>query len=219
MMSRANDKNPLRIAVVRTGTANIASILAGLRRAGAEATVTDHAGEVRDASAVVLPGVGSFSAAMRRLRERDLANALRDRIIRSRPTLAICLGMQLLFESSEESPNIEGLAVAKGEARRFTDVPRVPQMGWNAIVPQDGCELLTPGNAYFANSYRIVNDPDGWNTARTDYGGWFTCAMERGPILACQFHPELSGEWGKSLLKRWVERVHNECASAKGGTS
>jgi len=220
-VSAAARDNRLDIAVVRTGTANIASIIAGLCRAGAEPTVTDDPDVIGNAPAVVLPGVGSYSAAMKRLGERDLIAPLRKRIKDDRPTLAICLGMQLLFESSEESPNVEGLSVAAGVAMRFTDVPRVPHMGWNAVQPDAGCELLEPGDAYFANSYRIIHEPDGWAVARTTYGSSFICAIERGNVLACQFHPELSGNWGQALLNRWVERARKTTTTTnmKGGDS
>ncbi len=200
---------PPDVIVVPTGTANLASVLAGLRRAGAEPRVAAEPVEVAEARGVVLPGVGALAAAMDRLRTEGFVEVLRERIIASRPTLAICLGMQLLAEDSEESPGVCALDVMEGRASRFPDSVRVPQMGWNQVVPQPGCQLLRPGWAYFANSYRLETIPKGWDAAVTDYGGDFVSAVERGPVLACQFHPELSGPWGRDLLTRWVDRTRN----------
>jgi len=214
-----NARPAMSVVVARTGTANIASILAGLRRAGAAVTVADEPSALREADAAVLPGVGSFGAAMRRLDALGFISPLRDRIDRGEPTLAICLGMQMLFAGSEESPDARGLAVVPGEAKRFTSVPRVPHMGWNQVVPEPACELLTPGYAYFANSYHIIEAPRGWAVARTAYGREFIAAIERGPVLACQFHPELSGAWGQALLGRWLARARQSATSDRSRSS
>lgn len=194
----------MKVVVVRTGTANLASVLAGLHRAGATVEVTTDAAQVRDADRVVLPGVGAFGAAMARLREHDLVPTLRERIQAGRPTLGICLGMQVLAAESEESPGVPGLGVLDAVVRRFPAGPRVPQLGWNLVVPGDGARLLAPGHAYFANSYRLASIPPGWSGALAEHGGPFVAAIERGVVLACQFHPELSGPWGQALLARWL---------------
>ncbi|MBM4372685.1 MAG: imidazole glycerol phosphate synthase subunit HisH [Deltaproteobacteria bacterium] len=196
------------VLVVPTGTANLASVLAGLRRAGAIPRVAREPGEVAAAAAVVLPGVGALAAAMEGLRAEGLVEPLRERIAGGRPTLAVCLGLQLLAEGSEESPGVMGLAAVPGVARRLPDTVRVPQMGWNRVSPAPGCALLEPGWAYFANSYALAAAPPGWRAAWTEYGGPLVAAMERGALLACQFHPELSGAWGAALLARWV---HTAC--------
>lgn len=197
------------VYIVRTGIANMASVLAGLRRAGATPRVTDRAAEVEAAAAVVLPGVGAFAAGMALLRENALVEVLRQRILNGHPTMAVCLGLQLLLESSEESPGEQGLAVVAAQATRFPPTVRVPQMGWNRVEPQPGCELIEPGFAYFANSYRLQASPADWKCAHTEHAGPFVSAMERGAVLACQFHPELSGTWGLGLLRRWLERARS----------
>ena len=156
---------------------------------------------------MVLPGVGAFAAGMARLRQLRLVEALRARLAAGRPTLAICLGLQLLCEASEESPSVEGLGVLAARITRFEGDVRVPQLGWNQVVPNAACQLLEEGHAYFANSYRLVDAPDGWRAARTDHGGPFVAALERDALLACQFHPELSGAWGAALLSRWLGRA------------
>lgn len=194
------------VVVVRTGTANIASIVVGLERAGAAPTVTEDAAAIASAERVVLPGVGTFGAAMDRLDADGLREPLRERFAEDRPTLAICVGLQLLCEGSEESPQAHGLGVVPGRAERFDAGLRVPQLGWNQVTPApDGRFVPEGGYAYFANSYRLTTPPDGWRVATADYGGTFVAAMERGRILACQFHPELSGPWGLGALRRWME--------------
>ncbi|MBM4394407.1 MAG: imidazole glycerol phosphate synthase subunit HisH [Deltaproteobacteria bacterium] len=192
------------VVIVRTGTANLASVVAGLARAGAAARLTEDPAEVASAPRLVLPGVGALGAAMERLDALGLSGPLADRVRAGRPTLAVCLGLQLLAERSDESPGVPALGVVPGNATRFSGPVRVPQLGWNRVVPGPGCRLLEEGFAYFANSYRLEAPPPGWSAALADHGGPFVAAMERGPVLACQFHPELSGAWGLSLLRRWL---------------
>ncbi len=202
------------VLVVRTGTANTASVLAGLERAGAAAAVVEDPARVAAARRVVLPGVGALAPAMERLAAGGLGEVLVARIAAGRPTLAVCLGLQLLCSSSEESPGRDGLGVIPGRVTRFGAGLRVPQMGWNRVAPDAGCRLLQPGWAYFANSYRLVEPPPGWAVARADHGGPFVAALERGTVLACQFHPELSGDWGQTLLRRWLARGDEEESTA-----
>jgi imidazole glycerol-phosphate synthase subunit HisH len=190
--------------VVCTGTANMASILAGLRRAGATPRLAEGPDEVRAAERVVLPGVGTLAAAMARLEADGTASALAERVNDGRPLLAICLGMQLLFDGSEESPGAKGIAAIPGRATRFPPSVSVPQLGWNRVAPDSGCAFIEPGFAYFANSFRLASAPAGWGVARSEHGGPFVAAIARGAVLACQFHPELSGAWGLSLIERWL---------------
>lgn len=200
------------VAVLRTGVANLASVLAGLRRAGTDACLVDDARSVEEAERLVLPGVGSFGAAMTRLRARGLVEPLVQRIRAGQPTLAICLGLQLLGAGSEESPNVAGLDVFPERAARFDSCVRVPQLGWNHIATDSASRFLRPGYAYFANSYRFAQAPAGWQVAWSDHGHSFVAALERGCLLACQFHPELSGAWGVALLRRWMEASETEFA-------
>jgi imidazole glycerol phosphate synthase glutamine amidotransferase subunit len=193
------------VVIVRTGTANLASVVAALGRAGREVEVTSDPSRVFETSLLVLPGVGSFGPVMGRINDLGLGEPLARRIREGRPTLTICLGLQLLAGGSAEEPGTPGLGVIDLEATRFPDHVRVPQLGWNTIRAQPGCRLLTDGAGYFANSYRLETVPDGWHGATSDHGGVFVAALERGPVLACQFHPELSGSWGHSLIERWLE--------------
>ncbi len=191
------------IVVVRTGSANLASVLAALRRLGALPRLSNNADEVRQADRLVLPGVGSFGAASTNLRHAGLADALTDRVRSGAPFLAICLGLQLLAEGSDESPEASGLGIVPGQATRLPDTVRVPQLGWNRVTPTSGDPILEPGYAYYANSYALTTPPVGWTHATTTHGAPFVAAISRGPQLACQFHPELSGQWGHDLLARW----------------
>ena len=192
------------VVVVPTGVANLASVLSGFRRLGAAPEVALDAASVLNAPRVMLPGVGAFGPAMAALRASRVDDALRVRIAADRPTLAICVGMQLLFETSDESPGAEGLAVIPGHVGRFGDGVRVPQFGWNEVRPEPACRVLEPGHAYFANRYRALAAP-GCLIATAEHGGRFVAALERGALLACQFHPELSGSYGRRLLARWLE--------------
>ena len=192
------------VTVARTGIANLASVLAALGRAGATVTVSDDPDAVRAADRVLLPGVGAFGAGAARLRETGLGDALVERVNNGRPTMGICLGMQLFFDASAETPGVAGLGVLPGEIQRFSGPGlRVPQLGWNRVTPDADCRLLTEGNVYFANSYRAVAAP-GWAVATANHGGPFVAGCERGPVLLCQFHPELSGAFGAALLGRWL---------------
>lgn len=192
------------VAVVRTGVANVASVLAALRRVGAEPEVTADPSAVAGAERVVLPGVGAFGAGMRAL-DGALAEGLRERVATGRPTLAICLGLQLLCDESEESPGVAGLRVVRGEVARYPDAVTVPQMGWARVAAPAGARVLRSGWAYFANGYRLAEPPPGWAVATGEHGGTYVAAIERGPVVACQFHPELSGAYGLDLLRRWLE--------------
>ena len=202
------------VYVIKTGVANIASMMAALQRLGGSPKLTDDPGHVRDADWVVLPGVGAFGAGMAKLDELEMREAVVERAQRGRPLLAVCLGLQLLCTSSEESPGVDGLGIVPAEVGRFPDTARVPQFGWNKVVAHHDCQMLTDGYAYFANSYRLAQAPDGWSVAWADHGGKFVAAMERGDILACQFHPEISGKWGLGLLERWLAGTGGERISS-----
>jgi imidazole glycerol phosphate synthase glutamine amidotransferase subunit len=192
------------VLIVPTGTANIASVMAAFRRLGATPRVAEDRAAVVAASHVMLPGVGAFAASMSRLADDGLDGALRERIAADRPTMAICVGHQLLFETSEESPGARGLGIVKGGLARYPKGVRVPQFGWNEVKAGDDSLLLESGYAYFANSYRAVEAP-GWRVATAEHGGRFVAAMERGNVIGCQFHPELSGAYGAALLSRFLE--------------
>lgn len=192
------------VLIVPTGTANIASVMAAFRRLGAEPRVAESPDEVLRATHVMLPGVGAFGASMARLVEHGLDQALRTRIAADGPTICICVGHQLLFGTSDESPGVRGLGVVPAHVGSFPSDVRVPQFGWNDVHPSGEARLLEGGYAYFANSFRATEAP-GWSVAAATHGGRYVAAMERGNIIGCQFHPELSGAYGEALLSRFLE--------------
>ncbi len=197
------------VLILSTGTANTASVGAGLERAGARASLVREPADVERAERLVLPGVGSFASALQRLEQDGLVEPLRRRLATGRPTLAICLGLQLLGTGSDESPGVRGLGLLDVKATRFASGKRIPHLGWNRIANSGG-PLLTEGDVYFANSFRWRELPPaarlaGWQASVCNYEGEsFVAAVERGAVLACQFHPELSGSLGRRLLTRWL---------------
>jgi imidazole glycerol phosphate synthase glutamine amidotransferase subunit len=193
------------VVIIRTGTANLASVEAAFRRAGCEVRLSRNAADVDAAERLVLPGVGAFGPVAARLDELGLRTPLARRVRAGRPTLAICLGLQLLATASEESPGATGLGALHGTITRFPDHLRVPHLGWNRVTAGDGCRLLEDGDAYFANSFKLDELPGGWCGATCEHGAPFVAALERDAVLACQFHPELSGPWGQALLERWLQ--------------
>ncbi len=206
----------MRATIVDTGVSNTASVRAAIRRAtGAEPALTTDPRDVERAERLVLPGVGSFAAGMAALERCGLVGALRRRALDGRPTLAICLGMQALCERSEESPGVRGLGVIPARATRLSGAGLcVPHFGWNEVAPSSEMRGLEPGHAYFAHSYRVERAPEGWAAATCLHGGGFVAALQRGDVLACQFHPELSGRWGARLIERWLRSEIREEATA-----
>jgi imidazole glycerol phosphate synthase glutamine amidotransferase subunit len=192
----------MKICVISTGTANLASVLGALARVGGQAMVATGPVDIDRAGALVLPGVGSFAAGRAGLDAGGFAEPVAAWVRAGRPFLGICLGLQLLAQGSDEDPSVAGLGVIDGRATRLPDTVPVPQLGWNEVA---GGQLVRRGFAYFANSYRLTGEPEGWQAAWTDHGGPLVASLERGSQLLCQFHPELSGGWGHELLGRWLE--------------
>ena len=204
----------VKVRFAATGVANLASIMAAFRRAGAEPRLAASPEELADADFAVVPGVGSFGSAMAALRESGMDKAIRDRITRTKPTMGVCAGMQVFFEGSEESPGVAGMAIAPGFFRRFpSDLP-VPQLGWNMIRPT-GKGAVVEGWAYFANSYRLSEAAGGFAASWAEYGERFIAALEGPRLFLCQFHPELSGPWGLELIRVWL----GTSAGAEGGAT
>lgn len=197
------------VLLVPTGIANTASVTAAFARIGVAVRTSVCADELQRATAVVLPGVGAFAAGMQRLSELGLADVLADRVREGRGTLCVCLGMQLCCEASDESPGVRGLSVVPGVVRAFPPEVRSPQMGWNRVTPL-GAPWCEEGSAYFANSYRLVEEPRGWSVALTDHGGTFVSALRRGAAWLCQFHPEISGRLGESFLRAFLQSCEQE---------
>ncbi len=195
------------VIIVKTGCANLASIIAALTRVGATPIASEDPRQIAQAKYLVLPGVGTFGAAMTFWQNKSLCDPIREYVQQDKPLLAICLGLQLLCESSEETPGVEGLAVVQKPIARFASHMRVPQMGWNYVCAQKDHRFLESGYYYFANSYYLEAPPTGSVPAMTYYGNDFVSAFESGNSLACQFHPELSGKLGLKVLENWLRRT------------
>lgn len=193
------------VTIIDTGVANTASVSAAFERLGCAVTLTTDPVEAGRADLLVLPGVGRFAAGMSFLRDSMLDTIITDRVERDEPLLAVCLGLQLLAISSEESPGVPGLGIIDRPVTRFPAAARTPQHGWNLVTPEPDSDI-DPGYAYYSNSYRIESVPTGWSGAMSDHAGLFLACAERGRTTACQFHPELSGRWGASLIEQWINR-------------
>jgi glutamine amidotransferase len=194
------------VAIVDGGGANIASLQFALARLGVTGELTVDPAVIRSASHVILPGVGAARPAMDRLRQRGVADLIP---LLTQPVLGVCLGLQLLFENSEED-DTECLGILDGSVRRFTPAPGrpVPHMGWNQVMPVRNSPLLAgvPDNSYFyfVHSYAAETGPT--TTGRTDYGWSFSAIVEAGNFVATQFHPERSGPMGARVLSNFLNR-------------
>jgi len=202
-----------RIVIIDAGIGNLRSVQKAFEHIGAMSTITDDPAVVTEADAVVLPGVGAFGDGMDGLRSRALDRAVLDVIERGIPFFGICVGLQLLFEESEEMGTHRGLGVLPGRIARFPTHLTVPHMGWNQIE-QHGPHPLLAGVpdgafAYFAHSYHVVTGDQSIVVAITDYGGPFPSVVARDNVWAIQFHPEKSQQVGLLLLHNFVERITN----------
>ena len=195
------------IAIIDYGMGNLRSVQKAFEYLGFEAVITDDAEMVKAADRVVLPGVGAFEDAMARLRETGLDQAFMEAAQGGKPVLGICLGMQMMFERSEENGVHEGLGVFPGAVTRFEERGlKIPHMGWNTLATRD-CPLFDAGDGpcvYFVHSYCVAEVSDDFTAATCDYGQTFTAAVCRGNIMATQFHPEKSGDAGLRMLGRFA---------------
>jgi glutamine amidotransferase len=197
------------IAVLDYGIGNLRSAQKALQKVGADARLTNDAGLVRDAHAVVLPGVGAFGACMAALRESGLESLVHERIDGGKPFLGICVGMQMLFDDSEENPGATGLGVIGGTVRYLPDTVKRPQMQWNhvRITQPDPMFANLPDEPwmYFVHSLHPVPLDQACIVATTEYGCSVTAAVRKGNVFAVQFHPEKSAVDGLALLGNFVD--------------
>lgn len=203
------------IAIVDYGMGNLHSVQKAVERVGGQARVVDTARAVEEAAGVILPGVGAFGDAMARLRRRGLVQPLQRRMAAGRPTLGICLGLQLLFEESTEMGRHRGLGIFPGRVVRLPAAcGRIPHVGWNQVHPCRESVLLAGipdgGYLYFVHSYYAVPADAQVVLATTDYGLDCPAAVGMGAILGVQFHPEKSQALGLHVLRNFVELVARE---------
>ena len=192
---------------------NIHSVTKSLESLGEEILLINNFNESRDCKAIILPGVGAFDPAMINLTNTDLINDLKKWINSGKSFLGICLGLQLLFESSDEG-NVQGLGILKGKIKKIPEVvnQRIPHMGWCQLIPTKSNTLLGLGElnnwVYFVHSYHAIPVDNNIIAAQVSYGSEkLTAIIENDNLLACQFHPEKSGKTGEKLLRRWLSNI------------
>lgn len=192
------------IDVLSCGASNIRSVLNALAFLRIDARAITTPEELSQSSCLIFPGVGNFGYVSQSLQEKGLWDILQKRLKGGLPFLGICLGLQLLFETSEEAPDARGLGILPGVIQKLRH-PRIPQIGWNHIQPTGVSPLLHEGDAYFVNSYVLREADAAITTATSEYGERFMSAIQKENITAVQFHPEKSGAYGLQLLKEWCE--------------
>lgn len=203
------------IAVIDYDAGNIKSVEKALIYLGEEVKITREKEEILSADGVILPGVGAFGDAMEKLHAYGLVEVIREVVSRKIPFLGICLGLQLMFESSEETPGVEGLHLLDGRIRRIPSAPglKIPHIGWNDLTfPNEGRlfqGIEEHAYVYFVHSYYLEATDSAIVTATTEYGTLIHASVEKDNIFACQFHPEKSSRTGLKILQNFVEITKN----------
>lgn len=201
------------VAIIDYGVGNLFSLKSSFGAIGEEATVTSDPLELEKAERIILPGVGAFEDAAKKLAATGLDTVLKEQVAKGKPLMGICLGMQLLFDKSYEYGEFDGLGLLRGEIRPIADVIpsgyKIPHIGWNSLhFTQENCSLLRYSRegdyVYFVHSFYAANCDDSV-AAVTEYGAPLTAAVAKGNVYGCQFHPEKSGETGLRILKAFCE--------------
>ena len=204
------------IGIIDYDAGNIRSVEKALSYLGEKTVVSRDPDILKSVDKVILPGVGSFGQAMENLHRYELVPVIRDMIEDGKPFLGICLGLQLLFESSEESPGAEGLGILKGKILKIPSSPglKIPHMGWNSLQLQNNGRLFRniPQDTYvyFVHSYYLQAQEPEIEKAVTGYGTEIHASVEKDNVFACQFHPEKSGKYGLEILKNFAELGREE---------
>lgn len=198
------------ITIIDYGAGNLKSVEKALLFLGEQVKITSDAKEVLRADKIILPGVGAFGDAMQKLNKTRLSDTIREALDKGIPLLGICLGLQLLFEGSDETPGVSGLSLLKGRILRIPDADglKVPHIGWNSLEIKKDAALFRgiPNGSYmyFVHSYYLRTEED-IVAATTDYGAEIHASIQKGSLFACQFHPEKSGEAGLRLLQNFAK--------------
>ena len=199
------------IAIIDYDAGNIKSVEKALKTLGQEVIVTRDAEIILKADKVILPGVGAFGDAMGKLHDYGLVDVIYKVVEKNTPFLGICLGLQLMFESSEETPGVEGLGILKGKIVKIPENGdlKIPQMGWNSLHFQNNGRLFAnlpqDSYVYFVHSYYLQADDESIVKATTDYSTCIHASVEKDNVFACQFHPEKSSDVGLTILKNFCE--------------
>ena len=199
------------IAIIDYDAGNIKSVEKAMLLLGQEVKITRDKDEILNAEKVILPGVGAFGDAMGKLHQYGLVEVIKEVVKKGTPFIGICLGLQLLFESSDETPGVEGLGILKGKILRIPDKEglKIPHMGWNSLkFPREGRlfkGLTEDSYVYFVHSYYLAAEDESIVTATTEYSTLIHASVEQDNVFACQFHPEKSSDVGIQILKNFVE--------------
>lgn len=194
-------------AIIDYGAGNLHSVKNALDYLGADCVITADPNEILAADAVILPGVGAFGDCMASLDAAALTEPVKRAAESGKPFLGICLGLQLMFEESEEAPGVKGLGIFKGKVVKIPDTGlKIPHMGWNSITVAKESRILSGDPfVYFVHSYYIRPEDESIISAYTEYGARLGVAVERGNVFAVQFHPEKSGAEGMKILRRFID--------------
>ena len=197
-----------KITIIDYGMGNLYSVQNALRSIGAEPVVTSDASVIAQAEKILLPGVGAFGDCMANLEKSGLIPVITESLHSGKPFLGICLGMQLLFEGSDEAPGVKGLGFFKGKVRLLDTELKIPHMGWNSLHIQNSGRLFKgiPENTYvyFVHSYYLQAEEEEIVKATTQYSTCIHASVEKGNVFACQFHPEKSSQWGLKILENFA---------------
>ncbi len=199
------------IAIIDYDAGNIKSVEKAIAMLGQEVVITRDKDVILNADHVILPGVGAFGDAMEKLHQYGLVSVIKEVVEKGTPFLGICLGLQLLFDRSDESPGVEGLGILKGEIIRIPDKEglKIPHIGWNSLkYPNKGtlfAGLEEEAYVYFVHSYYLKAQDENIVTATTEYSTLIHASVECGNVFACQFHPEKSSDVGLQILKNFIQ--------------
>ena len=204
----------MKVTLIDYGAGNLRSVANAMRALGVEPNIAASPEQMENATHLVLPGVGSFGDCMEQLGKRGLLEPIREWVSAGKPYFGICLGYQILFDSSEETPGVQGLGLVPGVVRRFKEAPglKIPHMGWNSVVPRkpgtgNWAGLGAEPYFYYVHSYFPVPNDSSVIAAETSYGDdTFAAAIELPNLLACQYHPEKSQEAGLRLIRNFLGR-------------
>lgn len=200
--------NMTKITIIDYGMGNLYSVSKAVAAVGAEPVVTSDAEVIAQAEKILLPGVGAFGDCMANLEKSGLIPVIKEHLAKGTPFLGICLGMQVLFEGSEEDPGVAGLGYFKGQVKKLTTQEKIPHMGWNKLELRTASPLLEEAAGdyvYFVHSFHAEPEDKSIITAVCDYGQEVTASVGKGNVQAFQFHPEKSSRVGLALLKKFVE--------------
>lgn len=194
----------MNLTILDYGAGNLKSITNMLESLGYSYIVANNSFDLEKAERLIFPGVGNFGQVMEALNQKKLTQTLINKIHSGIPFLGICVGLQVLFEESEEAPELKGLGIFKGKVIKFTQ-GKVPQIGWNKLIPTNNNRILSNDYVYFVNSYYVDPEDKSIISAYSDYHTKFTASVENNNIFGLQFHPEKSGKVGYAYINKWLD--------------